>query len=133
LALLPTGGLAQSAVVNPAAVNAPPALGTNYTIVSRGPNSRVWQRVVPVATNQQGRVAYRTNAYTELKTAIYHLVGANLVESSDEITITPDGGEVTNCAHSVVFSTDINSSNAVQLTTPTRQIPPPAATYSSRN
>ena len=90
----------------------------DYTIVSRSANSQVWQRAVPIATNQQGQVAYITNKYTEVGTGINHLVNGQWVPSSENITVTPTGGAATNGQHQVGFATDINTSNAVEIITP---------------
>ena len=98
--------------------NAAAAPSTNYSIVSLGPNHRVWRQAVPVSTNQQGQLAYRTNSYTELATGLYHQVGTNWVESSENIQITPNGGVATNGQHQVGFAANINTSNAVEIITP---------------
>ena len=117
LFLLPPGAYAQGQTGLQASA-IPDKVSTNYSVVFRGANSRVWQQVVPRATNQQGRVAYQTNSYTELATGMNHLVNGQWVPSSDEITITRAGGMVTNCIHAVSFAANINISNAVEILTP---------------
>ena len=97
---------------------ATPIPSTNYSVTERGANHRVWQRVLPVATNQQGTVTYHTNRYTELATGMHHLVGTNWVESSSTIAITPGGGAATNGQHQVYFAANLNASNAVEIVMP---------------
>ena len=95
--------------------NAP---STDYTIVSQGANNQVWKHAVPVATNQQGQVAYRIDEYTEVATGLNHLVNGQWMPSSENITVTATGGVATNGQHQVGFATDINTSNAVEIITP---------------
>ena len=94
------------------------AQNADYGIVSRSANSQIWQQVVPLATNQQGQVAYRTNSYREMASGLNHVANGAWVPSSDEITITQAGGMVTNCVHAVSFAANINISNAVEILTP---------------
>lgn len=90
----------------------------NYVVATSGANDCVWQNVVPLVTNQQGRVLYRTNSYTELATGLNHLFNDQWVPSSENIQITAGGGVATNGQHQVSFAANINVSNAVQITTP---------------
>jgi alpha-tubulin suppressor-like RCC1 family protein len=69
-------------------------------------------------SNNLGKVTYRTNSYTELATGMHHLVNREWVESSEEIEITPTGAQATNGSHKVVFSGELNTADAIDLTTP---------------
>ena len=90
----------------------------NYVAAQLGPNSCVWQSAIPISTNQQGQVTYRTNSYTELATGLNHLVNGKWVPSSENIQITAGGGVAINGQHQVSFAANVNASNAVQITTP---------------
>ena len=120
--LFPCWGIAQVRVAAQTRLamvtNAESTLTTNYTITSYGGNRRVWKKLTPQSTNQLGQISYRTNAYTELVTGMYHAVGTNWVASSENIRITPDGGVATNAPHRVGFTPNINTSNAVEIITP---------------
>lgn len=88
------------------------------TVTSQGANYRIWQRAIPVFTNGGGQINYRTNSYTELATGMNFLSNGQWQASSEAIQITADGGVATNGQHQVAFTADINTSNAVQITTP---------------
>src|SRR6266496_3197663 len=51
-----------------------------------------------------------------------HLVAGQRIESSSEISITPEGGAATNCAHQAFFAADANTAEAVRLRLPDGQI-----------
>lgn len=89
----------------------------SYFEVSRGPHSRVMQAVTTV-TNAAGKIITKTNSYTELATGMSHKVGNHWVASSDQIQLTADGAEATNCQHKVHFSANLNSPGAIDLVTP---------------
>src|ERR1700723_645895 len=91
---------------------------TDYVIAAQEANSQVWQNVVPLMTNQQGVVSYRTNSYTELATGLNHLVNGQWIASSESIQVTAGGGAATNGQHQAYFAADINASNAVEIMTP---------------
>jgi hypothetical protein len=94
------------------------AFTANYSVTSIGTNGRVWQRAVPIATNEQGQVSYGIHSYIELATGMNRFVNGNWVPSSQSIATSTTGGAATNAPHQVFFSTDINSTNAVQVLTP---------------
>lgn len=97
--------------------SASPPDDSQYTIVAQDANSRVWQRVLPIGTNDQGQVKYITNSYTEISSGLNHLVNGQWVQSSDNIQVTPGGGVATNGQHQVGFAANINTSNAVEIIT----------------
>jgi hypothetical protein len=109
---------ATALLTNTVGSNSVVTLSTNYAVMTLGANSRVWARAVPVMTNEEGQISYQTNSYTELATGMYHLVNGQWVESTENIQITTGGGVATNGQHQVAFAADINTSNAVQITTP---------------
>ena len=94
------------------------ARSTNYAITAHGGNHRVWQKVFATHKDDQGQIIYRTNSYTEMATGMYHLVGTNWVESTENIQITQTGGVATNGRHQVGFAGNLNTSNAVEVITP---------------
>src|SRR5258706_3805408 len=81
--LVPVSAVAQMSQTASAVVDSS-NLGTNlgtYAVTERGPNHRVWKRVV-AQTNDLGVVSYETNGgYTELATGLHHLVNGQWVES----------------------------------------------------
>jgi Concanavalin A-like lectin/glucanases superfamily/Bacterial TSP3 repeat len=93
-------------------------LSTNFAIVSAGGNFRIWQSTVPISTNESGQVIDRTNSYTELSSGMNYLSNGLWVSASENIQITANGGAATNGQHQVAFAADINTPNAVQITTP---------------
>jgi hypothetical protein len=88
-----------------------------YTVVLRGPHSRIWQRV-EWENGAGGQQIPHVHQYTEIATGMAHLVGDQWVDSSPEIQITPTGAQAVNAQHSVTFLGNINASGAVQTTTP---------------
>ena len=88
-----------------------------FSVTASGPNHRIWKQVM-AQTNANGKIIYHTNAFTELASGLNHLVGNQWVPSSENIQITPDGGEATNGQHSVHFSANINSTGCIDLVTP---------------
>jgi hypothetical protein len=98
--------------------NAVAANSTNYIVANIGGDYRVWQKVVPAFTNEQGQAISRTNSYTELATGMNFLSNGIFVPSSENIQITAGGGAATNGQHQVNFAANINAANAVQITTP---------------
>jgi hypothetical protein len=88
-----------------------------YQEISRGPHSRVLQRVITM-TNAAGNTITRSNSYVEIATGMSHLVDDQWVASSDQIHITANGAAGTNCQHSVSFAPQFNTSGAIDLLTP---------------
>ena len=99
-------------------VQTPSTAAGDYNLAASGANFRLWQNVTPFYTNRAGQIVGITNSVTELATGLNHLVGGQWVPSSENIQITPNGGAATNGQHEVYFAADINSINAVQITTP---------------
>jgi hypothetical protein len=93
-------------------------LSTNFTVVETGGNYRIWQNATPVSTNNSGQVLYSTNSVTELATGMNFPLNGQWTPSTENIQITAYGGAATNGQHQVNFAANINTSNAVQITTP---------------
>lgn len=91
-----------------------------FSIVERGENHRVWQRIMQ-ETDNFGRTAWRTNAYNELETGMHYRAGDEWRETRAEIELLADGAAATNGPHKVFFSANLNSVGAVDLTTPDGQ------------
>jgi len=73
--------------------NASPVSGA-YAIVSRTPNSRVWQQPF-VTTNVDGTISTNIAAYTEVRSGLCRVdstTGA-LVDSSDQIDLVAEGAQ----------------------------------------
>lgn len=90
---------------------------TSYTEASRGPHSRVMQKVT-TWTNPAGKTMSRTNKYTELATGMSVLRNGRWVPASDQIQITADGAQATNGQHQVHFAANLNTPGAIDLLTP---------------
>ena len=102
------------------AVSSPGQQTTAYTVAERGPHHRVWANVT-WQTNAVGRITVHTNSYTELATAMHHLVSGKWADSSDQIQIAATGAQATNSQHHVAFLGNINSPGAVDITLPEGQ------------
>ncbi len=89
-----------------------------YTVVSRGPNHRIWQKVISVTNTALGRVWLQTNSYTELASGMHYWNGTNWAESQALIAITTNGAAATQGRHAVAFLSNPNTTNAVDLTMP---------------
>ena len=90
---------------------------TDYLITDRGPNHRVWSRVV-LETTPSGEPRARTNSYTELATGMHRSVNGKWVESSAQLQITATGARATNSQHQVAFLGNLNAPGAVDITLP---------------
>ena len=67
-------------------------VSTDYSIVQRGPHSRLWQRMI-LRTNDSGIVSSNIQSYTELATGICHLANGEYVDSVEQITSVPGGAQ----------------------------------------
>ena len=90
---------------------------TPYAVVDKGANHRIWQRVT-WAPDPFGSFTPVTNSFTELQTAMAHLVNGEWVNSSPQIQITASGAQATGSQHTVAFLGNINTAGSVSLTTP---------------
>ena len=92
---------------------------TPYTVAERGPNHRVWQRVVS-ATDALGRVSYMTNSYTELTTGMHYQdpKSGQWVESQEVIEGFPGGAIARQGQHQVIFANDLATAGAIDMQTP---------------
>jgi hypothetical protein len=91
---------------------------TDYSIVQRGPNSRVWQRTI-LTTNQSGLVETNINSYTELCTGLCYLQNGQYLDSVEQINITGTGAAATQGPCTVQWAADASTAGgAVQLTSP---------------
>ena len=89
---------------------------TDYAVVERGPNHRVWQRTT-YETTPDGKQTPHIHAYTELATGLHYLEKGQWVESKEEIEILPNGTAVTRHGqHTVVFPGNI--ADGIELVTP---------------
>src|ERR1700744_3521332 len=92
---------------------------TEYRIVQKDANSRVWQRETYEKT-PGGALSRHIHQYTELETGLYHRDAlGELVESSEEIVLLPDGSAAaTNGQHQVYFPENIYD-GSIMVETPT--------------
>ena len=93
-----------------------PPLDT-YSIVSRTPNSRVWQ--MPwVETNLAGIVRTNVDSYTEVRSGLCYLVKGVYVDSSEQIDIVADGAQAIHGQHHVHWAANANTpGGALRITT----------------
>jgi hypothetical protein len=93
----------------------PPA--TEYAIVQQDGNSRVWSGT-NYETTPDGQTIPHVHQYTELATGLNYLVNEQWVESSEAISILPDGtAAATNGQHQVYFPADIYN-GVIETVTP---------------
>jgi hypothetical protein len=87
------------------------------SVTERGPHHRILSRV-SWETNLIGKVVAHTNSYTELATGMHYLKDNQWVESKAEIKLVLGGAEAVDGSHKVKIAANLNSTNAVQFTTP---------------
>ncbi|HEV2207456.1 MAG TPA: hypothetical protein VG167_01690 [Verrucomicrobiae bacterium] len=100
-----------------AATTSPPPAPTSYAVVEQDANHKVWQHVSWIP-DPFGNYTPLTNSYTEIQTAMSHLVNGAWAASDPTLQTSPTGAQATNCAHSVSFLGDINSAGTVDLVMP---------------
>jgi hypothetical protein len=90
----------------------------DYVCVERGPDSKVWQRIL-LQTNQSGVVRTNLQSYTELATGLCYLQDGQYVDSVEEVEPVAGGAQAIQGRHQVRWSLNANNPNgAVTLTTP---------------
>ena len=93
------------------------AASTEYTVVERGPNRRVWERVRWEMSPLGERVPVR-QTYVELETGMHYLVGGQWVEARAEIESVP-GGAVARQGQCVVrFANNLAAEGSIELLAP---------------
>jgi hypothetical protein len=119
LLTLALGGGPVSGQTPAAAVGAPGSGG--YSIVQRGPHSRVWQKMT-VSTNQSGVVSTNLHSYTELRTGVCYLQNNQYSDSVEQVSIVGSGAEAVQGPCKVQWAPDASTAGgAVQLTSPDGQ------------
>ena len=93
----------------------PPA--TPFSIVSRGPDSRVWEST-SYELSPSGQIIHRIHSYVELATGLcYPGPDGQWLDSQEEINILPDGtASATNGQHQVYFPVDIYEGTITLIT-----------------
>ena len=99
------------------AAPAAPAPG-EYTVVARGPNERIWERIDWQTNSASGVIRKVPHRYVELSTGISRLVGEKWVDAKPDIEVTPTGAQAVDAQHSVFFLENINTLGAIQFVTP---------------
>jgi hypothetical protein len=113
MALTPLAVNAQQAVT---AASPGTAVAGNYSVVARGPNSRVWQEAVTM-TNAQGDVSTNYHSYTELGTgACYTNDAGVLVDSVEQVESVAGGAQAIQGQYSVQWGQD--NSTPITIQTP---------------
>lgn len=103
---------ATAAICNAQTSAVPPP--TPYSVVSRGPSVRVWQRTA-YQVSPSGEVVPKTEQYTELGDGICYLKNSEWCDSAPQIEILPDGSACgTNAPCQVLFPIDIGE-GVIQL------------------
>jgi hypothetical protein len=112
--LLGCGGLCQAQT--PPATNEPDSSG--YSIVRRGPNSRIWQRAL-LCTNAVGDVTTNLQSYTELATGVCYLSNGEYVDTVEQVEPVAGGAQAVQGRYQVQWALNANTpGGAVTLTTP---------------
>jgi hypothetical protein len=96
---------------------APSGLSSTYSIVSRGPNDRVWARI-NLATSALGEVITNVSSYEEIATGLHYLQNGQWQESQELIESYPDGAIAQYGQHKVIFANNLNTTGAIDLQTP---------------
>src|ERR1700722_2754124 len=108
-----TASSALAQVQSPTNVPAPGA----YACVSRGPNSRVWQRTL-TQTNADGSVRTNLQSYTEIATGICYLAGTQYLDSAEVIDAVAGGAPAAQGRYQVFWSANANTAGgAIALST----------------
>jgi len=116
LAVALEGGPASGQTAVAGAASAPGS--SDYSIVQRGPNSRLWRRTL-VQTNAIGTVTTNLQSYTELATGVCYLNNGQYVDSVEEVDPAAGGAQAIQGRHQVQWSLNANTpGGAVTVTTP---------------
>ena len=99
------------------AVKPAPEVGAAYSVVARGADYRLWQRVEWEPT-RSGRSIPHTHSYTEISTSMHYLQDGHWLETKEEIEIVEKGALATKGPHKVSFAANINSPVSVEVRTP---------------
>ena len=111
--LLPLAtGIQSNAMAAPRAAQIP-----EPTVVERGPNHRVWQRVLPIVL-PNGQPSSRIARYTELAVGLHYLKDGQWLETQEEFELFPDGAIARQGPHVLVLANNINTAGAVDLLSP---------------
>ena len=106
---------AQSAASRPPAQHSARSLNTNYTVISRAADSRVW---AAISTNigPSGEVTVQSNGYTELASGLTYKKGPQWADAVEELETVADGAASSGqTRHSVHFAGNINVPKAIHL------------------
>ncbi len=127
-AILLVGCLAigvQAQTVDEGTVSSMPTAGasTPYSVVERGPNHRVWERMT-YETGPMGKAVPKVHRYTELATGMHYQQDGQWVETKEKISVLPAGfgAAATNGPHQVYFPPDIYSGVIKMVTTDGQQL-----------
>lgn len=95
------------------------AVTQDYTVAERGPNHRVWQRVVK-EPGPAGSTREVKHSYVELATGMHYLQGGAWVDAAPEIVVGAAGSALGQRAqHKVQFAPNLKTPGAIEVTTPT--------------
>lgn len=111
-------GQQAAAALSSGAVEPTPGVDSAYSIIERGPHQQVWAKIT-WQTNATGRIAARTNSYTELATGLnYKNAKGEWVGAKEVIESFPDGAVAQQGQHQVLFANDLATQGAIDLQTP---------------
>lgn len=103
-----------SAQIQSASVSA----SSDYTVVQRSPDAKIWQRPV-LQTNQSGVIRTNIQSYTELATGISYLQDGKYVDSVEEVDPIPGGAQAIQGRHKVQWAANGNTTGgSVIVSTP---------------
>ena len=95
--------------------NLPP--DTDYAVVDRGANHRVWEKT-SYENTADGKVYPQKHRYTELATGLHYWQNGQWVESQEAIEPYSTGAVARHGQHQVIFANNINSAGAIDEQTP---------------
>jgi hypothetical protein len=84
------------------------------TVVERGRNHRVWERVI-TNTLPDGRVVTTKSGYVELATGMHFFRDGEWRESRDVIELVPNGAVAHDGPCPVAFSANLHAAGAIEL------------------
>src|ERR1035437_3790744 len=122
LALTLTGVQAQVSSLQASANQSTPTASelpvpTDYRVVDRGPNHRVWQNETYEKT-PDGKIITRVHKFTELASGLHYQQNGQWVEAKEKIEVFAGGAIARQGQHQVIFANNLNSYGAIDMQTP---------------
>jgi len=114
LSFMMAGRINAATNADPGAATTPP---TDYEVIERGANHRVWQRT-EYETLPDGSVVPHLHQYTELASGLHYLNGSGQwVESQEQIEAYPQGAIARQGQFQAIFADNLNTPGAIDVQT----------------